>query len=193
MSHTPAAVKAGSYEMTQVLISHGAWVEQVCWRKWTATHEAAKLGNADILLLLLRNGGRVNHRDVTGATPLAVAAEYGHAHVAEVLLSCGESPEGGAVQTLAPPQVSRVLCAQVAESILRPVTVTASYWTPPAPGTPPASSCCWTTEPTPTCPATLVTCQCTRRRTPDTTSKWWMGKPLGFGPDLLCCFDADLL
>lgn len=92
MSHL-AAVKAGSYEMTHLLITYGAWAEQVCWRNWTATHEAAKLGNTDILMLLLRNGGRVNHKDVTGATPLAVAAEYGHAHIAEVLLSCGESDE----------------------------------------------------------------------------------------------------
>lgn len=76
--------------MTQALVSHGAWAEQLCWRRWTATHEAAKLGHADILLLLLRNGGLVNHQDLTGVTPLAVAAEHGHAHIAELLLSCGE-------------------------------------------------------------------------------------------------------
>lgn len=54
-------------------------------------HEAAKVGNADILMLLLRNGGRVNQKDVAGVTPLAVAAERGHFHIMEILLSCGES------------------------------------------------------------------------------------------------------
>lgn len=77
--------------MAHTLIAYGAWVEQACWRDWTAVHEAARLGDADILMLLLRNGGRVNHKDLTGVTPLAVAAEHGHAHIAELLLSCGES------------------------------------------------------------------------------------------------------
>uniref|UniRef100_A0A8D0AMC0 Ankyrin repeat and SOCS box containing 15 n=1 Tax=Sander lucioperca TaxID=283035 RepID=A0A8D0AMC0_SANLU len=42
-------------------------------------------------MLLLRNGGRVNQKDVTGVTPLAVAAEHGHFHIAEILLNCGSS------------------------------------------------------------------------------------------------------
>lgn len=54
-------------------------------------HEAAKVGDVDILMLLLRNGGRINHKDVTGVTPLAVAAEHGHFQIAEILLSCGQS------------------------------------------------------------------------------------------------------
>ncbi|KAM8751676.1 ankyrin repeat and SOCS box protein 15-like isoform 2-T3 [Acanthopagrus schlegelii] len=82
-------VRAGSYEMACTLVANGAWVEQVCRKKWTAMHEAAKVGHVDILMLLLRNGGRVNHRDVTGVTPLAVAAEHGHFHVTEILLNCG--------------------------------------------------------------------------------------------------------
>lgn len=88
-----AAVKAGSYEMTSTLVAHDAWVEQICRKKWTAMHEAAKVGDVDILMLLLRNGSRVNHRDVTGVTPLAVAAEHGHFHITEILLNCGQSEE----------------------------------------------------------------------------------------------------
>lgn len=84
-------MKAGSYEMTYALVAHNAWVDQVCRRKWTAMHEAAKVGKVDILMLLLRNGGRVNQKDVTGVTPLAVAAEHGHFHIAEILLNCGQS------------------------------------------------------------------------------------------------------
>lgn len=86
-------MRAGSYEMTYTLVAHDAWVEQVCRKKWTAMHEAAKVGNVDILMLLLRNGGRVNHKDVTGVTPLAVAAEHGHFHITEILLNCGQSED----------------------------------------------------------------------------------------------------
>lgn len=88
---TPPAVRAGSFEMTYTLVTYGAWVEQVCRKKWTAMHEAAKVGNVDILMLLLRNGSRVNQRDVSGVTPLAVAAEQGHFHITEILLNCGQS------------------------------------------------------------------------------------------------------
>ncbi len=88
-----SAVAASSYEMTYTLVAHGAWVEQVCRKKWTAMHEAAKVGNVEILLLLLRNGGRVNHKDITGVTPLAVAAEQGHFHIIEILLNCGQSED----------------------------------------------------------------------------------------------------
>lgn len=86
-------MRAGSYEMTYTLIAHGAWVDQVCRKKWTAVHEAAKVGNIDILMLLLRNGGRVNLKDVAGVTPLAVAAEHGHVHMTEILLNCGQSED----------------------------------------------------------------------------------------------------
>ncbi|KAJ0069783.1 hypothetical protein NL108_014337, partial [Boleophthalmus pectinirostris] len=82
-------VRSGSYEMTHLLVTQGAWVEQICRKRWTAMHEAAKVGNSDIVMLLLRNGGRVNQKDITGATPLAVAAEHGHFHIIEILVNCG--------------------------------------------------------------------------------------------------------
>ncbi|XP_055365597.1 ankyrin repeat and SOCS box protein 15-like isoform X2 [Betta splendens] len=94
------AVRAASYQMTYTLVAHGAWVEQVCRKKWTAMHEAAKVGNVDILMLLLRNGGRVNQKDVTGVTPLAVAAEHGHFHITEILLSCAGSGNTACIQLL---------------------------------------------------------------------------------------------
>lgn len=84
-------MKAGSCEMTSTLMEHNAWVDQVCCRKRTAMHEAAAAGDVDVLMLLLRNGGRVNQRDESGRTPLALAAEHGHFHVAEILLNCGQS------------------------------------------------------------------------------------------------------
>ncbi|XP_037836942.1 dynein heavy chain 12, axonemal isoform X2 [Kryptolebias marmoratus] len=83
------SVRADSYDMIHTLVSHGAWIEQICQKRWTAMHEVAKVGNVDILMLLLRNGGRVNQKDVMGLTPLAVAAEHGHLHTTEILLNCG--------------------------------------------------------------------------------------------------------
>lgn len=37
------AVRQSSYDMVSSLIVGGAFVEQVCLTKWTATHEAAKV------------------------------------------------------------------------------------------------------------------------------------------------------
>lgn len=39
------AVRQRSYDMVLCLIMGGAFVEQVCLTKWTATHEAAKVSN----------------------------------------------------------------------------------------------------------------------------------------------------
>lgn len=86
-------MRGGSYEISHALLAYGAWAEQpIPSRKWTAVHEAARRGHADVLTLLLRSGGGcVDQRDATGATPLAVAAEHGHLQAAEVLLHCGQS------------------------------------------------------------------------------------------------------
>lgn len=95
--HPSVAVRGGSYEISHALLAYGAWVEQPSpFRRWTAVHEAARGGHADVLMLLLRSGvgggaGVVDQRDAMGSTPLAVAAEHGHLHAAEVLLHCGQS------------------------------------------------------------------------------------------------------
>lgn len=40
------AVRQKSYDMVFTLVMGGAFVEQVCLTKWTATHEAAKVNSA---------------------------------------------------------------------------------------------------------------------------------------------------
>ncbi len=45
-------------------------MQQVSLKKWTVTHEAAKVGCVDILMLLLRHGGMVMGRDYHGVTHL---------------------------------------------------------------------------------------------------------------------------
>ncbi|XP_003972946.2 ankyrin repeat and SOCS box protein 15b [Takifugu rubripes] len=83
------AVRQRSYDMVLTLLMGGAFVEQVCWTKWTATHEAAKVGCADVLTQLLRHGAKVNSRDGHGVTPLAIAAEHGNTEALDVLIQHG--------------------------------------------------------------------------------------------------------
>uniref|UniRef100_A0A667WZW8 Ankyrin repeat and SOCS box containing 15b n=1 Tax=Myripristis murdjan TaxID=586833 RepID=A0A667WZW8_9TELE len=83
------AVRQRSYEMVFTLIMGGAFVEQVCLTKWTATHEAAKVGCPAILMLLLRHGGKVTARDAHGVTPLGIAAEYSHPEALDILIQHG--------------------------------------------------------------------------------------------------------
>uniref|UniRef100_A0A672JM67 Ankyrin repeat and SOCS box containing 15b n=1 Tax=Salarias fasciatus TaxID=181472 RepID=A0A672JM67_SALFA len=83
------AVRQSSYDMALSLIMGGAFVEQVCLTKWTATHEAAKVGCPAILMLLLRHGAKVTARDGHGVTPLGVAAEYGKTDALDILIQHG--------------------------------------------------------------------------------------------------------
>ncbi|XP_070785243.1 ankyrin repeat and SOCS box protein 15b [Enoplosus armatus] len=83
------AVRQRSYDMVLSLIMGGAFVEQVCLTKWTATHEAAKVGCPAVLLLLLRHGAKVTARDGHGVTPLGIAAEYGNTEALDILIQHG--------------------------------------------------------------------------------------------------------
>lgn len=85
------AVRVRSYQMVYALIAHGAAVDQVCSKRWTALHEAAQVGCVDILMLLLRRGGQVSVRDCNGETPLSVAAECANLEVLQVLIDIGEN------------------------------------------------------------------------------------------------------
>nr|XP_033471047.1 ankyrin repeat and SOCS box protein 15b isoform X2 [Epinephelus lanceolatus] len=83
------AVRQKSYDMVFTLVMGGAFVEQVCLSKWTATHEAAKVGCPAIMMLLLRHGAKVTARDGHGVTPLGIAAEYGNAEALEIFIQHG--------------------------------------------------------------------------------------------------------
>uniref|UniRef100_A0A8C9YFG8 Ankyrin repeat and SOCS box containing 15b n=1 Tax=Sander lucioperca TaxID=283035 RepID=A0A8C9YFG8_SANLU len=85
------AVRQRSYDMVVALVMGGAFVEQVCLTKWTATHEAAKVGCPAIMMLLLQHGAKVTARGVHGVTPLGIAAEYGNTEALEILIQHGNT------------------------------------------------------------------------------------------------------
>uniref|UniRef100_A0AAZ3RDS7 SOCS box domain-containing protein n=1 Tax=Oncorhynchus tshawytscha TaxID=74940 RepID=A0AAZ3RDS7_ONCTS len=88
LQHGPS-VREGSYDMVSTLIICGAFVEQVCLKKWMAIHEAAKVGCSAILVLLLRHGAKVTAVDGHNVTPLGIAAEYAHVEVLDILIKNG--------------------------------------------------------------------------------------------------------
>ncbi|XP_034529695.1 ankyrin repeat and SOCS box protein 15b [Notolabrus celidotus] len=83
------AVRQKSYDMVLSLIMGGAFVEQLCLSKWTAIHEAAKVGCPALLMLLLRHGAKVTARGDHGVTPLGIAAEHGNTEALEILIHHG--------------------------------------------------------------------------------------------------------
>ncbi|KAM9328290.1 ankyrin repeat and SOCS box protein 15b [Pholidichthys leucotaenia] len=83
------AVRKSSYDMVLSLIMGGAFVEQVCLSKWTAAHEAAKVGCPAVLMLLLRHGAKVTARDGHGVTPLGIAADHGNTEALDILIQHG--------------------------------------------------------------------------------------------------------
>lgn len=66
-------------------------MNQACPKKWTAIHEAAKVGCTDILALLLQHGGNVSETDENGVTPMGIAAEYAQAEALDILIHYGNT------------------------------------------------------------------------------------------------------
>ncbi|XP_067293079.1 ankyrin repeat and SOCS box protein 15 isoform X3 [Pseudorasbora parva] len=113
------ATQAGLVEIVSTLLEHGASpnrinsknesplllgasVNQACPQKWTAIHEAAKVGCSDILALLLQHGGNVLETDQHGVTPMGIAAEYSQAEALDILIHYGgdvnaQAPNGDSV------------------------------------------------------------------------------------------------
>lgn len=85
------AVRTDSFEIAFTLLSRGASVNQVCFKKWTAVHEAAKVGCTDILQLLLQRGGDVSEVDQNDMTPMEIAAENARAEVLDILIHYGKT------------------------------------------------------------------------------------------------------
>lgn len=130
-----------------------------------------KEGCPAVLMLLLRHGAKVMSRDGHGVTPLGIAAEYGKTEALDILIQHGktQSPRLDIILMFTwlmiccgvPPSAPR----QAVTCTPRPATETRSCTTQPDLGTWTAWSCCFSTAPAQTWPATLTSCPSTGRRT----------------------------
>uniref|UniRef100_A0A3Q2FFX2 Uncharacterized protein n=1 Tax=Cyprinodon variegatus TaxID=28743 RepID=A0A3Q2FFX2_CYPVA len=69
-----------------LLLLRGSSVHQAGCHGRRPLHEAARVGNVELVKLLLEAGARPDPRSNYGFTPLALAAQGGHLEVAEILL-----------------------------------------------------------------------------------------------------------
>lgn len=84
----------GRRETIDRLLNAGADLQAISRNalKNTALHAAIAGGHADVALMLIEGGARVNVADAGGHTPLHIAAEGGHVQVARALLARGADP-----------------------------------------------------------------------------------------------------
>lgn len=75
---------------------------------WTALHEAAVNGQAEVIQQLVALGASVADRTREGDTALHKAARWGHAHIVRLLLLLGSNVN--AVDTVSPGLLAPVLC-----------------------------------------------------------------------------------
>lgn len=81
-----SAVAANNVNITQMLLSNGAY-PNVCQKSGVAPlHTAAQLGNIELIILLLEHGAEVTLRMEGGKLPADLAAEKGFAEIAEILM-----------------------------------------------------------------------------------------------------------
>ncbi len=70
----------------EILLAHSADPNGKYWNLWTAVHEAASIGDCEILTLLLDAGGDSSSQDDAGLTSVFVAAQYGKRNALLLLL-----------------------------------------------------------------------------------------------------------
>lgn len=117
MTPLHAAARSGNLQIVELLMKAGADKNALCQRGCSALHYAAAVGNIQIMKLLLglnentnfisirredntseneafslEVATQINRKDKEQLTPLHFAAERGHLHVVEFLLSMGSDP-----------------------------------------------------------------------------------------------------
>ncbi|XDV51187.1 hypothetical protein PO909_020113, partial [Leuciscus waleckii] len=90
------AIRNKHYDMTKLLLSFSARVDQEGAHRRTALHEAARLGLDEFVDLLLKSGAHPDPRSSYGLTPLALAAQAGHLEITRTLLRRGADVESQA-------------------------------------------------------------------------------------------------
>lgn len=91
------AAKAGNLDKVQELLAAGTDVNTTdpedTWER-TALMQAARMGHAEVVKLLLSKGADVTRQgDATGSSPLKEAAYKGHLEVVKALLAAGAQPD----------------------------------------------------------------------------------------------------
>ncbi len=87
------AVKSNQAEAVRVLLECGSEVDKVeIYDEWSALHFAAFLGYKSIVLMLLDAKPDVNLQDLSGRSPLLLAAEHGETDIAIALMGAGADP-----------------------------------------------------------------------------------------------------
>ncbi|GLV64452.1 hypothetical protein Bmyc01_31220 [Bacillus mycoides] len=76
-----AAIANKQIELVSFLIEKGSDVNAVQNGGWTGLHEAALLGNEDIITLLLEHGANKTTKKNDGKTAFDIAVEKGHEHL----------------------------------------------------------------------------------------------------------------
>ncbi|MBE7103781.1 ankyrin repeat domain-containing protein [Bacillus cereus] len=76
-----AAIANEQSELVAFLIEKGSDVNAVQSGGWTGLHEAALLGNEEIITLLLENGAHKANKKNDGKTAYDIALEKGHEHL----------------------------------------------------------------------------------------------------------------
>jgi ankyrin repeat protein len=80
-----SAVSAKNFNITKMLLDHGAY-PNVCQKAGLAPlHTAAQLGDIELIILLLEHGAEVSLRMEGGKLPADLAAEKGFTEIAEIL------------------------------------------------------------------------------------------------------------
>ena len=70
-----SAASAGRLDTMELLMQHGADVNEVIWRNWTPMHFAAWRGRVEAMKLLEDSGARSDAKDEDGKTPAQVLEE----------------------------------------------------------------------------------------------------------------------
>jgi cytohesin len=79
-------------ECCEVLLAHGADVNQVDEDQRTPLHYAARRGYALVVKLLLSKGAQVHCQTRDGFTPLHLAAKYGRSDCVQILIEADADP-----------------------------------------------------------------------------------------------------
>lgn len=80
-----AAIANKQIELVAFLIEKGSDVNVIQSGGWTGLHEAALLGNEEIIVLLLKNGANKMIEKNDGKTAYDIALEKGHEHLLHYL------------------------------------------------------------------------------------------------------------